>query len=914
MRQKTAVFLELFPNGCLSFLRLGLFIALFLPTFLFAQISYASNHAMQEALQQARQYMIAYQGDKALPITQSLLAQLEDQAQYDSHFGFQVRLIHGLSLVRSTQEASSFEYLWRLRDDSKAMGEWAVFAESCRGIAFVLELAEQPEEALYNLRQALGVIKKYQLDSVYAPMAIRHSSVHRQYGSLDSARYFAEEALRIAPEHGQLLEEASGNFLMSIYTSDHEAKLAYLKRATKLYFQVGELKIFISMHNNLAKQYLKTRASEKALLHTDTAINHHHLIPKKEFRDAHRSFEYRASAFEQLGVLDSAIHYYKKAHAIELEETEKIQRSLLAELDKKYNLERKTEELRAEQEKNWLLGAIASLFILLSIGLIYYSVKLRKANQVTEQQAEELKALDQTKSRFFANVSHELRTPLALMLGPIQLLLQNFSPNIKEKELLQMAKRSGKRLEQLINEILDLRKLQSHKMTIKRSPTQLTPFYRLHIGQFSSLALSKDIQYTWHIDVEEEVVVNLDQEKSRQVLYNLLSNAFKYTPPGGQIDVAVQLKGNEVHLTVKDTGIGIHPDDLPHLFDPYFQTRRPEKPVEGGTGIGLAICKEYLQLLGGAIDVQSALGKGTRFSCWFPVEKVSEEEAESLSASDVELAPLSPIQNLAEKSPAKQEVASDTMAKRPHLLVVEDNPDLRAFVHMILAKKYQLTLVENGKQALAALSDANRFQLILSDIMMPEMDGFQLLETLKSNERTRHIPVLMLTARADTTDKLQALRIGVDDYMAKPFEEEELLVRIENLLNNYAIRIAFTREEQTDQGALPIMSAPDRAWLTNFEAFVRAHLDLTSLSISLLAHEFAMSESTLLRQLKRLTGLSPQQYIIEVRMAEARHLIEERKLASIKQIAAAVGYNDTRAFSRTFKKRIGKAPSELLPA
>lgn len=893
---------------------LTMVVILIAPSFMLAQKSFTSQASMQDALRLAKNYMIAYQGDKALPITQSLMDRLKASDRYNTSFGFQVRLIHGLSLIRSTEEASSFNFLWHLRDESKAYGEWAVYAQACRGIAFVLELSDKPEEAFQNLWQALTVIKKYQLDSIYAPVAIRHSSVHRIYGNLDSARYFATEALRIAPQFGQTLEEASGNFLMSIFTSKEDEKLAYLKKAAKLYKKIGELKTFVSMHNNLAELYLKKGEAQKAMLHADTAIYFHKYIPEKESRDGSRGLEFKAEAFQQLGALDSTIFYLKKAHAAELANIENRRKDLMAEVDRKYNMERKTEELATEREKSWLLGGVASLFILLTIGLVYSYLKLRKANQLARRQAEELKVLDQAKSRFFANISHELRTPLALMLGPVQFLLKNRSSNARRKELLHMVRRSGKRLEYLVNEILDLKKLQSNKMFIELSPTNLGAFYRLHAGQFSSLAESKKIKFIWDIHVEKKTVVALDQEKCRQILYNLLSNAFKYTAEGGQIDLSVHLDSKVVRLAVEDTGLGIHPDDLPNLFDPYFQTNRLEKPIEGGTGIGLAICQEYVQLLGGQIQVESALGQGTRFSCWYPVEILKEEDGDMLLENDPFID--SPLlkRSLNAKNNLGKAAKSHSETKKPRLLVVEDNPDLRAYIKIILEERYQLTLVENGKQALEALADASQFQLILSDIMMPVMDGFQLLEALKSNQRTRHIPILMLTARAAPSDKLNALRIGVDDYMVKPFEEEELLVRIENLLNNYFIRISFSQEEKKDLLALPIMSDPDREWLTAFESFVRENLDLANLTITMLTDKFAMSESTLLRQLKRLTGLSPQQYIIEVRMTEARRLVEKRKFGSMKRVAFAVGYKDARAFSRAFKKRFGTTPSEILEA
>ncbi len=251
------------------------------------------------------------------------------------------------------------------------------------------------------------------------------------------------------------------------------------------------------------------------------------------------------------------------------------------------------------------------------------------------------------------------------------------------------------------------------------------------------------------------------------------------------------------------------------------------------------------------------------------------------------------------------------------ILVVEDNPDLREYIHFVLQDKYQVVTAEHGLAAWTLLKEnktATSFpDLILSDLMMPFMDGYQLLERLKSDKATLHIPVIMLTARTEAQDKLKALRIGVDDYLTKPFDEEELLVRIDNLLQNQVARreaMAVTTTEQ--EAPRPSMSKPDREWLETFEAYVQKHYASDVLSVTSLASAFAMSESTLLRQLKRLTGLSPLQYIQEVRLDEARRLLENRRYNSVAQVASKVGYDDARTFTRSFKQRFGKLPSEMM--
>ena len=542
---------------------------------------------------------------------------------------------------------------------------------------------------------------------------------------------------------------------------------------------------------------------------------------------------------------------------------------------------------------------------------------VRERTAIIEHQKEELQSLDAAKSRFFANISHELRTPLTLMLGPIRSLLKGKHSQEQQEKLLNIARQSGQQLQQLINEILDLRKLEMGKMEVQVEPTLLTTFFNRHASQFESLAKSKQIDYSYETTIPNDIAANIDQEKCRQILYNLISNALKFTPAGGWVSVNCSLQGNNLRLNVSDSGFGIPPEDLPHVFDRFFQSNRPGKIAEGGTGIGLALCQEYSRLFGGSISVESTVGKGSVFSVEFPVTLADTRQLLPAGATSETIEPeaISQASVVAKSAPAPEELTS-----KPTILLVEDNTELQAYIRLILEEKYHVITAGNGQEALNLLLNNNNAtphsalhtpHLILSDLMMPVMDGYQLLERLKSDDTTRHIPVIMLTARAEAKDRLKALRIGVDDYLTKPFDEEELLVRIENLLNNQvARRSTFTNK--TAPNANPLISQPDREWLETFEEYVQKHFSSDILSVSTLAQEFAMSESTLLRQLKRLTGLSPIQYIQEVRLNEARLLLENRSYSSIAQVASKVGYVDARTFTRSFKQRFGKVPTELM--
>ncbi|MFQ5447139.1 MAG: ATP-binding protein, partial [Saprospiraceae bacterium] len=457
--------------------------------------------------------------------------------------------------------------------------------------------------------------------------------------------------------------------------------------------------------------------------------------------------------------------------------------------------------------------------------------QIESDKQTIEHQSEELKSLERLKSRFFANVSHELRTPLTLMLGPIGSVLKTGELGNRNFTLLKKAQQSGKDMLKLVASILDLSKLESGKMLLFPESVAFLPFIRQTISSFESHARRQGVQFVFEYKAREELHLRLDREKLKTVLHNFVSNALKFTPAGGTVTVKVEDLAHSIRLSVADTGRGIHPDDLPQVFNRFYQASRSpdgasEVPAGGGTGIGLAYCQEIAKLMEAGIWAESPdpeSGEGSVFYFEFPKKEMLGNmehdklrmENEEFRIENPESPPAGPtgkIQNEELPEPALNSSFSILNSELPTILIVEDNYSLRDYIESILSPHYRVLTAENGLAALAVLSpqssvdspdekqadglktaDCRTVDLILSDIMMPVMDGFQLLEKLKGSDVWRNIPVIMLTARADISDKLKALRIGVDDYLLKPFEEEELLVRIDNLLKNYQKRRQFVQ-------------------------------------------------------------------------------------------------------------------------
>ena len=547
------------------------------------------------------------------------------------------------------------------------------------------------------------------------------------------------------------------------------------------------------------------------------------------------------------------------------------------------------------------------------------ALAIKQKNELLEIKNKTLQKNNQLKSRFFANVSHELRTPLTLILSPIQSILKPNELSNRNETWLRLVQQNGQRLLQMTNEILDLNKLEAGKLALQYTRVMLFSFLKRMVANFQSHAESAGIELLFQYELEKELLLKLDLKKTETILVNLLSNALKFTPSGGQVIIKVAQQQEFLQISVQDTGRGIHPNDAPHIFDRFFQTKDTTRIAEGGTGIGLALSKELTTLMGGQLTVTSELGKGSTFTLSIPlleiVGRLSDVEAQSLQQNQIQEQEV----DANEKEPAIIN-ATINSTQEYTVLIVEDNKDLRQYLQTILSEKFQVRTAENGQVALTKLAQGSLPHLIISDIMMPIMDGYQLLEQLKTNETLQRIPVIMLTALAQADHKLKALRIGVDDYMLKPFAETELLARVDNLLRHSTLRKQFLLEEQemsttekTNEGTAdtnPIkqLSSTELMWLKGLETITLQKLGDFDFSVDQLAAEMAHSRWQLNRRLKALTGLTPRQYLLETRLNQARTLLESREHHSVKAVTYTVGIKDLKHFSKQFKNRFGKRP------
>ncbi|MFN0214739.1 MAG: ATP-binding protein, partial [Saprospiraceae bacterium] len=403
--------------------------------------------------------------------------------------------------------------------------------------------------------------------------------------------------------------------------------------------------------------------------------------------------------------------------------------------------------------RSWFLLCLIFLAIAAIVGYVkYHTYALKTRNRVLEEsvkartatieeQAEELRKLDQLKSRFFANVSHELRTPLTLMVAPLTSMLKREYWKDKDLMLLQMMQRNGKLLLKLVNEILDLSKLETGRIEVHETPVLLFEFMRPFVAQFSSFGDSVRVKFHYDYRADRDLVVLLDKEKVEKIINNFLSNALKFSPLGSTVDLMVEEQGQDLLVKVKDSGQGIHPKDLPYIFDRFFQSKQPDAVIQGGTGIGLSLCKELAELLSGKVWVESEYGAGSTFFFQFPMIKADRASLSQHGNSDDAEQAILPMPAI---------LAKPTLTStNPSILIVEDNADLRLFMQSFLGAHYQIYEAVNGKDGFDLLQSGLNPDLIISDVMMPVMDGIRMLELVKSKDQLRHIPFIILTARSD---------------------------------------------------------------------------------------------------------------------------------------------------------------------
>lgn len=513
------------------------------------------------------------------------------------------------------------------------------------------------------------------------------------------------------------------------------------------------------------------------------------------------------------------------------------------------------------------------------------------------------KELYNLKQQFFTNISHEIRTPVTLILSSINRLFDK--GEMLESRQLKSAhtiRKNSNLLLQLVNELLDIKKFETNDVHLKITESDFVSYCKEIYLSFSEIASDRNIEYTFDSD-KPKIDLWFDKNQFEKVLYNLLTNAFKFTKNGGSINIEIETDDEAVYLIVKDTGIGMSEGNLRQIFNRFYQIKNAETDGKSGFGLGLSIAKEIIDLHKGSIEVKSEKGKGSIFEVKLLKLNTHFYENEIEKTTVVPKQELDTIKHLKKKA-VKNEVKKET------ILIVEDNTAIQESLKEILSNEYVILQAFNGEEGLKTASE--KFpDLIISDVMMPVMDGIEFVKKLKLNTFTSHIPIIILTARTTIQNTMEGFETGADDYVAKPYDEELLKARISNLLNNRKlIREKFISDNLLNPKELAI-SSPDQLFLQRLYESLEPKLESTDLKAEVIAKEIGMSHSVMYKKIKALTGLSYVEFIRDYRLSIAKQLIEDLGY-SVSDTCYKVGYSDRKYFSKLFKEKFKKNPSEFL--
>lgn len=809
------------------------------------------------------------------------------------------------------------------------------------------------EKAMNLILEAVAFFEPLQDFEQLEDCYLNLGNINYYMGNFEKCLNYYEQAYQTAKKRGDKI--AMGNFvgnaaLVNIQLGKLDLAKSYNLRALSLFRQAGDVNSETILLGNLGTTYLHLRQADSMKYYFELAIDQ--FLSMGSTEGLHIVYNDYGYALTELGQYEEALSYYEKGLKIAEEQEDKYvalalieNKSLtyekmgkpmealellkeayekreamfkadmlknVSDAETKYETEKAKAALTAsdlklvkEQNKNLLIGGISGLVLLISAGIFLFFLARRRAQarearlalQLKETEAQNLRELDQLKSRFFANISHEFRTPLTLIMSPIKRFLSgDFKGD--PTTYYHTIHRNAERLLQLVNQLLDLSRLESGRMVLKQEPGNLTQFIKGVAYSFLSLAETKHIHYQIEIP-GPDIYAAFDQDKLLKIISNLITNAIKFTPEEGKVRVEVLISEGprNLFITVVDTGIGIPEEQLPYIFDRFY---RVESNAQPGTGIGLALTKELVSLHGGEISVQSVEGFGTTFNIQIPIEKVSQQTVSKEKA-------LAPEEILPEEE--KPLVIADGNKEKPLVLVVEDNTEVRELVVSCMSDLYRIIEAEEGKTGLN-MAKTEIPDLIISDVMMPVMDGIEMLRKLKSQKETSHIPVMMLTAKAEHEDRLEGLESGAEAYMPKPFDPKELLIRSRNLIDQ---RLKLQAKYATAVYLKPkdvAVNSADEKFLQRVIDVIEEYMGDEAFSIEDLGREVGMSRSQLHRKLKAMTGKSASLFLRSMRLQRAMDLLKQGG-GTAAEIAYTVGFSSPAYFTRCFREQFGQTPGEV---
>ncbi|GHN02169.1 hypothetical protein WSM22_36580 [Cytophagales bacterium WSM2-2] len=823
----------------------------------------------------------------------------------------------GMTYTKLTDYSRAFDALTQSSKLADSLGLRANLGGNYVDIASIFELQNKHDEAIAYYDKAISAFLQEKDTALVGYASIGKCETLIKMGQYDQAIPILSSLVILrgeTPQQFSVYQDLGVSFMgMNKFA---EAELYFLK-AQKFNDQVTQTPFF-AFQNQLALARLYHKNGKLAQGLTAAHKAEQLSLQLGSLQNTKECFQVISGLYEAKGDLKLSLVYQKKFAALQDSIAQIDQNKKLAEAETKFGLTEKNREVLLLEKENELQKArerLSDSILIVLIGVVIFialgsmllwraykrsnaksellaaqKAEIEKANLLITEQSEKLTAADKMKSRFFANISHELRTPVTLITGMLEFMAEGNVPN-KEKERAQIALGNSRKLNAIVEEMLDLTRLEASKIVLKKKNQKVIPLLNRITNAFSSLFERNQIRLINDLP-SQNVFAELDESYFEKILNNLIYNAIKFTPSGGWVRVNTVISKEKVEINVSDSGSGIATEDLPYIFDRFYQsTSGAQRHDSKGTGIGLSLVKEFTELHGGGVNVTSAVGKGSVFTVWFPLAAPDPDQITSPDFDETTFTWVS-------------------YERKPEVMLVEDHEEMRTYIMEVLGHNFAIHQAANGEEALLQLA-SKKIDLIISDVMMPRMDGYTLLSKLKADDALRHIPVIMLTARAGEEDKLHGLSLGVDDYMVKPFNTTELKIRVQNLLLNHASRKEWQLKPALPEEKIEVKQG-ESDFMKAVEEFVEARISNTLIAVGDLASHLALSERQLYRKAGELTGLAPAQLIKEIRLKKAYQLLTEKKVSKVAELAGRVGYDSHAYFSKQFMERFGKRPTEML--
>ena len=813
------------------------------------------------------------------------------------------------------QHSEAIEYFMKSLTAYEELGDKTKISLALMHIGHTFELAGSFDKALEYLERSLQLNKEVENKYNEGWTLVNIGVVYSRMNKVDTAISYYQRSLTIAEEINNhrliltCLDNIGGKYSIQ---KEFDKANQYLQRAYQLSQASGQNSRTVYITGNLAENYLYMGQFDSARIFAEEQLElalYSGLISEQKV-----AYFISAQIYDSLGE-------YQLAHKalldyISVNDTifSRQKSEQIEALRESYETEKKEQEIEtlttlneSARYRNISYAGAAISFLILG-ALLYYVQRLRtRRNRLLFEKEKEL---DRLKSRFFANISHEFRTPLTLILGPLDDLIAKVEQH-GTKQQLKVMQRNAQRLLDLVNQLLDLSKIESGKLILETSRSDVVAVIRGVAKSFHSFTEQKNIDLDLDI-TPAELIINYDKPKLETILTNLLSNAFKFTPEKGRIRIKTAIiKGTKkngerefLSIAVSDTGGGIPSEDVEHIFNRFYQADNNQLSQQEGSGIGLALTKELVELHGGKISAESKVGAGTQIFVEIPTDltaTVPETKKKNTSFSQLE----AHVQDTATDVEEPQMQQGD----RALVLVVEDNKDVRKYIQETLRESYSIVTAIDGEEGISKALETIP-DLIISDVMMPKKDGFEVCFILKNNEKTSHIPIILLTAKSDSEDKIEGLLTRADDYITKPFVPRELLVRVMNLIESrLQLRKKYKKEGKLRPEDIAVNSV-DEKFLIHLIAEVEQNMSDDRFGVEQLSDLLAMSRSQLHRKLKALIDQSPNQFIRSFRLQRAHDLLQQNSATS-SEIAFQVGFGSPSYFTKCFHEQFGYTPSEI---